>query len=856
MPKSNWTVFRGSDAAEPRRVGPGDIVRPWIAAGPFFKDVSTEVFGASMFERPTSNNGEVILRKYLQEACEILSRTPVESAQVAFLGQTLPYELIRREEPMLAWGRYNRMNSLVGAFLSTRITPDRPGRTRLRFRQHLYNLNLIAVNGQVQFESWGRVNADPRGEQAFEFDLTLKEGENVLTVGAFRLARMTSGSILLEPVDAALTVRPPLRDLPASVDRRAVEKALASVFLPRETFYPQDPLRVACDDPPSLDADLRCEVLRNGKALRSQTRPLKPGEVALGTGADIGDGGCEIRVTLSSSGQTLGERSFEALILTPTPPMRGADRYDERRRYALEHHASGNDIWAQVARCALGNPERIDRDAVWETCYQIRERHDCADFVIQALLRLMYMDRGKDRIDPHVRALIKDTCLGFKYWVDEPGEDVMVTGTENHRMLFHVAEFLAGTLWPTEVFPNSGMNGLQHAAKSRQYMMEWLNQRGRFGFDEWHSNSYYPITVAPILNVLDFVHASENRLRLQARQVLTMAFFNLAADGFRGVFGATHGRTYVRYLKNPDHDGTAGMMWVLFGEGSLHSNAMGTVSLATSAYRPPEVLSDIAADRTTVSLSRQRQGLAPGGSANFIVYRTPDYAMSALQDYTPGALAAQVHPFQITFEDKVVLFFSCPKTAGEGGGLRPDYWSGNGALPRAFGERNVALLLFRHGDLGWMSHAFFERDRFDEVVERGPWVFARKKDAYVGLWSEHGYETGRTGQYAGRELICRADENAWVVEAGRRADWKTFEAFVSKLSTLQPKREDGQISYPSPSVGTLRMGWEGPITLNGQRAQTSKYPLLDSPFGRSEFGSGEMVICHGDEEEELFFNQS
>ncbi|MBI2950813.1 hypothetical protein HYY27_01895, partial [bacterium] len=134
MPKSNWTVFRGSDAADPRRVGRGDIVRPWVAAGPFFKDVSAEVFGASMFERPTSNNGEVILRKYLQEAFGILSGTPVEDAQVAFLGQTLPCELILREEPMLAWGRYNRMNSLVGMFLSTRITPDRPGRTRFRFR--------------------------------------------------------------------------------------------------------------------------------------------------------------------------------------------------------------------------------------------------------------------------------------------------------------------------------------------------------------------------------------------------------------------------------------------------------------------------------------------------------------------------------------------------------------------------------------------------------------------------------------------------------------------------------------------------------------------------------------------------
>ena len=812
-------------------------------------------------------DGTVVFRDYLEQASEAMTGAPVEGDEAAFPGSDggLGAGSTGRADGGPG-GRYKIMNTIVGMFLSTRVCPAKAGRMRFLFRQHLHNSILVAVNGEVQVEAWGRGEVDVSagafealyGEQSFELEVDAERrrkcADHCRAPACADVQRQHPDGNLFS---GELKVRPPLKDLPKGADRKAVEEALMDISVLRETFYPDDRIRVAFAGSTRLKGELHCELIRGGRVRQRGKRSLTKGQVALGTGKQTGDGPCELRVSIRSGPRTvLGECRFEGLVLTPTPDLPGHENYGKRKRLALRHHAAGNDIWAQVARYALGREDEIDGDSVWETCRQIRAREDCADFVIQALLRLMFMDRDRERIDPHIRAMIKDTCVGFKYWVDEPGDDVMVTGTENHRMLFHVAEFLAGTLWPLEVFPNSDMNGLQHAAKARQYIMEWLNQRGRFGFDEWHSNSYYPITLAPLNNVLDWTHPSENRLKMQARLVLTMGCYNMAADSLGGVFGSTHGRTYVQYVKNPDHDGTAGMQWVLFGVGSLHSDPMGTVSLATSSYEPPEVLSRIAEDRENVALSLERQGFAAEGSANFIVYRTPDYMMSALQDYNPGRLARQTHPFQMTFRDKVVLFFSSPKTAGEGGGLRPDYWSGNGSLPRVFGNKNVALLLFRNEDLTWMSHVFFERDRFDEVAEKGGWIFVRKGDGYAAIWSEHGYEVGRIGQYAGRELICRADENAWIVEAGRKADWKSFKAFVAKLSAITPRRTKGQIVYPSPSVGTVRMGWTGPITVRGRKAQLRGYPLVEGPFAQAAFGSGEMVIRHGELEEELWFNQS
>jgi hypothetical protein len=180
--------------------------------------------------------------------------------------------------------------------------------------------------------------------------------------------------------------------------------------------------------------------------------------------------------------------------------------------------------------------------------------------------------------------MMKDTILGFKYWVDEPGDTVMYMGSENHRLLFHVAEWMAGQLFPTEEFTNSRMRGLYHASKGRMYITEWLRQRGRYGFDEWHSNSYYPICIAPLINVYDFAIYEDYKLQQMTGAVLDYMFFNLAADSLNGVFGTTHGRSYGIYVKYPDFEGTSSTCWLLYGTGSLThgTSGMSPVLVATS----------------------------------------------------------------------------------------------------------------------------------------------------------------------------------------------------------------------------------------------------------------------------------
>jgi len=851
MPKEMWSIFRSLDAFKMRAITPGDLVRPWIGAGPFFIDVSREVSGRSFFEDLPSDTGVDVFRRCLAEGESRLKDAPVEGDRLTFMGAEQGYEVIRSEEPLITWGRYHRGNTLAAMFLATRVMAEKAGTARFQMHVRIDNQVAVAVNGAVQYRSYEnefvRTQASSWGaEQTLDFELHLAQGENLLTIGAFRMGRIASGGLLLETVDVPLRVCAPLRTLPGGLDRGTLEAALDAFHPVREWFYPNEAIRLVRSGDAGLDGQLACCVMVRGNVVQSRTVALSAEAIDLGVGADAGHGPFEIRTAAIVGGERVGERIFSGMCLTPTPAMPGRDRFETRRVRALEHYAAGRDMWAQVARYALGRPEDVDFAAVDAACTQMDLRLDCADFDAHPMLRLLDMDRDRNALSPQIKTRITGAFHHFRYWTDEPGSDCLVMGTENHQILFHAAEYLAGCFWPDAVFSNCGMTGREHREKGRSLALNWLRQRGRTGFREWHSSSYYPHWMAAVLSLFECAPQDDAEIRDLSKNLLTVACFNLANDSFEGILGTSHGRVYAPMLKVPDTDGCAGLNWLLYGHGHLGSHSTGVVPMASSAFRPPGFFAQIAEQKDVFTRHHQ------GNDAQFVVYRTPDYVMSTLQDYAPGQKRPQVHVFQLTFQDRVAVFFSCPETSREGGGHRPDYWSGNAYLPRAFGARNAAVLLFRPGFAGWMSHVYFERDRFDAVEKKAGWLFAKKNRAFVGLWSEHGFEVGQSGPYAGRELICRALENAWIVEAGREADWGSFARFVDAVSEIRPHRKDGQIMYDSPGAGQIQMGWEGPILLNGKVVNLD-YPLLDSPFGESAYGSGRMRLFCGQEEAVLSF---
>ncbi|MBK7976629.1 MAG: hypothetical protein IPK07_26305 [Deltaproteobacteria bacterium] len=292
--------------------------------------------------------------------------------------------------------------------------------------------------------------------------------------------------------------------------------------------------------------------------------------------------------------------------------------YAARTSAYLEHcldrtDATQGSIYAQACTAYAGQRD-YHVEEIREILAELDSRHGSVDFHIQPLLRVVYFDRRTPSLPDDLRADIEKTLLGFKYWLDEPGSDDLVWWSENHQILFHTAELLAGQLLPDDTFGNSGMTGRDHVAHATELLDRWLDTRGRFGFSEWHSNVYWVEDLGGLVNLAEL--AEDDGIRVRAAMLVDSMAFTLATNSYRGLFATTHGRTYDSKLLGGLNDSTREATYLLLGlaaPGSideLDAGDFAATELATSErYAPPAILEAIAAEAEPSFEHRQRDNI-------------------------------------------------------------------------------------------------------------------------------------------------------------------------------------------------------------------------------------------------------
>jgi len=173
-------------------------------------------------------------------------------------------------------------------------------------------------------------------------------------------------------------------------------------------------------------------------------------------------------------------------------------------------------------------------------------RYDCMDFRMQTLLRLMYVHGDTLReISPTGAQMIEDAFLNAKYWMTEPGEDSMCYWSENHQLLFAVAEYLAGQYWADRVFTNDGATGREHMARGRARVEHWARQRFDHGYSEFNSSNYYRFNLGPAANFIQFCAPEDARIATRLKMCLDLLLFDAACYSHKLCFTAPTGRAYV-----------------------------------------------------------------------------------------------------------------------------------------------------------------------------------------------------------------------------------------------------------------------------------------------------------------------
>ena len=170
----------------------------------------------------------------------------------------------------------------------------------------------------------------------------------------------------------------------------------------------------------------------------------------------------------------------------------------------------------------------------------MEHRFDCADFRAQLLFKI-YKDCF-ERLSERCRALIRNTFLNFKYFMDEPGHDSMCYWSENHQILFAVSEYLAGQEWEDEIFTNNGMTGRVHREKAEERIRAWIRQRFLYGFSEYLSNNYLAEDLAPMANFI--AYANNRELAEDMRTAMHLLWLDVALHSVNNRFVAVSSRMY------------------------------------------------------------------------------------------------------------------------------------------------------------------------------------------------------------------------------------------------------------------------------------------------------------------------
>ena len=218
-------------------------------------------------------------------------------------------------------------------------------------------------------------------------------------------------------------------------------------------------------------------------------------------------------------------------VLVPPSPLNVLDHLERARRDPSHRFDAG----------------LLDESVVSAWCRRIDGWLDCADFDVLRLLALWYGHR--DELPVLVQDALRRRFLDFRYWYTDPAPADVVDErwywSENHRLIFHTCEYLAGQAFPDTTFSAAGLDGASHRGRAEAALAEWFDEKATYGFSEWHSDSYYEKDLVPLLALAEL--ADDPALAERAATFADLVLFDLALHSIRDNNGSTHGRSYMRF---------------------------------------------------------------------------------------------------------------------------------------------------------------------------------------------------------------------------------------------------------------------------------------------------------------------
>ncbi|WOI55869.1 hypothetical protein [Palleronia sp. LCG004] len=618
-------------------------------------------------------------------------------------------------------------------------------------------------------------------------------------------------------------------EIGAEADSRliAAVRDLAAEIRPARDYFLREPMTLVFEEALETDLPIRVRIVshqHDRATLLDTDAILKAGETRLTLDGSLGIREGFHRVLLTFRvGDVSIERQIDAAFLDDLAPFTPPDTEDARKREALEHAARNGD--PRIGRLlALYATDAEDTDpaaieAILDaTLSSIEAREDCSDFVMVPLLWVWGLYR--DRLPAAHRARIRHAILDYRYWVDEPGNDVMWFWSENHVLCFHVSQYIAGHLFPDAVFTCSGRTGAEQKRLAEERLPAWFDAVEAHGFVEWNSAAYYPID---FIGLFGLVGWAKGPLEDRCRALLDRLFAMIGLHTLAGVPAGSQGRAYDKELKAGPLTELAPFCRVAFGEGWLGTGVAALPLYCLSDYAAPsETRHDALFDGPGGIEARYTQGHDHNGK--LVLWKDRASMLSSVVEHDPGTQGHQQHVVDIRLSGHPMarLWINHPGETDPWGIKRPSFWSGNSVLPLVGQHRDHALLLYDLGDAPEVEfvHIFAARDGLDALEAEGHWLFARAGDGYAAIWASGTLNPVVSGATAGREFRLSGRRSGWIVRVASGAGEAGFHDFKDEMRALSPvfSGDGSRLSLRVPDGVDLTLDWSAGLSVDGSPA--------------------------------------
>jgi len=422
---------------------------------------------------------------------------------------------------------------------------------------------------------------------------------------------------------------------------------------------------------------------------------------------------------------------------------------------------------------------------------------------------------------PEVIARIDRAIIGYRYWMDEPGNDVQWYFSENHALLFHTAAYLAGRLLPEARFSRSGRLGAEQSKIGLGRVRAWLDHFERWEMAEFNSAPYFPIDLKGLTALMAL--APDGDVRERARAAIVRLVEIVARSAHRGMLTAAQGRSYEHTLRAGRSLELSGMARLLWGKGNygrrFHALPQLALCLRDHGLELPGELGAIAVHERE---DAQEWCFAQGQDriAKLYHYKTRDYAIGTAAHYRWREWGYQETVLHLRLGDDpdAQIFINHPGEVIHSGYGRPSYWGGSGTLPRLYHYRGLAVMLFDcAAEQPGFTHAWFPRPAFDFASVEGDIAIARNGGGMAMLTGSAALQSVMAGPTAGNELRLAGRNSAWIVRLGDAAHNGPVDRFAATFSGLAVREgAEGRVHVTDPEYGEMTFHPDGRIEAEGR----------------------------------------